>query len=69
MELETRLRDKEAEVEQLRKALAKAGIKQEEVPVRFDGVSRPPCPPPSTACTARPTAEAAACPSTYQGHA
>ena len=46
MELETRLRDKESEVEQLRRALAKAGIKQEEVPVRFDGVGAPPHPPP-----------------------
>ena len=45
MELETRLRDKESEVEQLRRALAKAGIKQEEVPVRFDGVGAPPHPP------------------------
>ena len=42
MELETRLRDKESEVEQLRRALAKAGIKQEEVPIHFDGVGIPP---------------------------
>ena len=45
LELETRLRDKESEVEQLRRALAKAGIKQEEVPVRFDGVGAPPYSP------------------------
>ena len=39
VELEGRLRDKEMEVEQLRKALAKAGVKQEIVASPDDHVS------------------------------
>ena len=39
MELESRLRDKELEVEQLRKALAQAGVKQEVVASPDDHVS------------------------------
>ena len=41
MELESRLRDKELEVEQLRKALAQAGVKQEVVASPDDHVSMP----------------------------
>ena len=39
VELEDRLRDKELEVEQLRKALAQAGVKQETVASPDDHVS------------------------------
>jgi hypothetical protein len=41
VELESRLRDKELEVEQLRKALAHAGVKQEVVASPDDHVSMP----------------------------